>query len=280
MLAEFAKSLPELAADRTKRCGEAGENMVGMYFSGTGNTKHCVEKLIHLLDGTARAVPMEQKGAADLLREEDFIVLGYPVQYSNVPVMVRDFIQSNSGLWKSKNVLCVATMALFSGDGAGCAARLLEKFGTNILGGLHIRMPDSICDVKLLKTSVEKNQRILRAADRKIENCAEKIGRGKYPKDGLYFYDRIAGFVSQRLWFYGKTKNYSDKLKISMDCTGCGLCTGLCPMGNLTLENGRAAAGSRCTMCYRCISSCPSQAITLLGKTVIEQGRYEKYVKE
>ena len=141
-------------------------------------------------------------------------------------------------------------------------------------------MPDSICDVKLLKTSVEKNQRILRAADRKIENCAEKIGRGKYPKDGLYFYDRIAGFVSQRLWFYGKTKNYSDKLKISMDCTGCGLCTGLCPMGNLTLENGRAAAGSRCTMCYRCISSCPSQAITLLGKTVIEQGRYEKYVKE
>ncbi len=251
--------------------------MIGIYLSGTGNTKHCTEKLVHLLDTTAMAVPMEGKETADLLSQHDFIVLAYPVQYSNIPVMVRDFIKNHSGLWKGKKVLCVATMALFSGDGAGCCARLLKKYGAEIAGGLHIRMPDSIGDVKLLKKPAPKNQAAIRAADKKIERCAEKIRHGKYPKDGLYFYDRIAGFVCQRLWFSSKTKDYSDQLKISSACTGCGLCTRICPMGNLTLKNQRAVSGNRCTMCYRCISSCPARAITLLGDTVFEQYRFDRY---
>lgn len=72
-------------------------------------------------------------------------------KFSNVPVMVKDFIKSHPDLWKGKKILCVATMGLFSGDGAGCSARLLKKYGAKIVGGFHIRMPDSVCDVKLLK---------------------------------------------------------------------------------------------------------------------------------
>ncbi len=45
------------------------------------------------------------------------LVLAYPVQFSNAPIMVRDFIRHYSELWKGKKVLCVATMGLFSGDG-------------------------------------------------------------------------------------------------------------------------------------------------------------------
>lgn len=253
--------------------------MMGIYLSGTGNTEHCIKKLLFLLDKTAQAVPMDQKDAEHLLSPHDFIVFAYPVQFSNIPVMVREFIKSHQNLWKHKKVLCVSTMGLFSGDGAGCAARLLKKYGAKIVGGLHIRMPDSICDVKLLKRSPEQNLKIIRAADRKIEKCAEGIRNGIYPKDGLFFYDRIAGLLGQRLWYCRKTKNYSDKLKISNACTGCGLCTRVCPMENLILENGKAAAGKRCTMCYRCISLCPAKAITLLGCAVIEQCRYDRYVK-
>ena len=64
--------------------------MVGIYLSGTGNTKHCIEN----------------------------------------------------------------TMGAFSGDGAGCTARLLKKYGAHILGGLHVKMPDSVCDSKLLTKAV------------------------------------------------------------------------------------------------------------------------------
>ena len=65
-------------------------------------------------------------------------------------------------------------MGAFSGDGAGCTARLLKKYGASILGGLHIKMPDSVCDSKLLKKTLEENREIVKQADKKIRKCCRK----------------------------------------------------------------------------------------------------------
>lgn len=198
--------------------------MIGIYLSGTGNTKHCVEKLIKALDETSQAIPMEDVRAIELVKSNQFIVIGYPTQFSNAPFMVREFIRSNADVWKGKQVLCVATMGAFSGDGAGCTARILKKYGADVVGGLHIRMPDSVCDSKLLKKSLSDNQKIVKAADCKIEATVAAVKNGKYPKEGLGFFYHVAGLLGQRLWFYHKTKHYSNKLKINDFCIGCGLC--------------------------------------------------------
>lgn len=252
--------------------------MVGIYLSGTGNTKHCIEKLTGLLDNTAKTVPLESKNAAEEIEKNSEIILGYPTQFSNSPYMVRDFINTNKQLWRGKKVLCVATMGAFSGDGAGCTARLLKKYKATISGGLHIKMPDSVCDSKLLKKTAEQNREIVVQADKKIEQVAEQIKRGKYPREGIGFISHIAGLFGQRLWFYTKTTGYSDKLKISGNCIGCGLCASVCPMENIAINDGKAVSENRCTMCYRCISQCPQKAITLVGDEVTEQCRFEKYL--
>lgn len=214
--------------------------MIGIYLSGTGNTKHCVEKLVNLLDDTARCIPLETPYIINMLENEN-------------------------------------TMGLFSGDGTGCTARLLKKYGAEILGGLQIKMPDSVCDSKLLKKGIEENRQIVKNADKRIEQTAEQIKRGIYPKEGLSFIAHIKGLFGQRLWFYRKTIYYTDKLKISDSCIGCGLCSKECPMKNIKMKENRAVPGKRCTMCYRCISLCPQKAITLLGKKGQEQCRLEKY---
>ncbi len=252
--------------------------MIGIYLSGTGNTKHCVEKLVCLIDDTAKCVPLEYPQIVSILEKRETIILGYPTQFSNAPFMVRDFIKKNDSLWKGKKVFCINTMGLFSGDGAGCAARILKKYGAKILGGLQIKMPDSVCDNKLLKKDIEENRQIVKNADRRIEQVAEQIRRGKYPQEGLSFIAHIKGLFGQRLWFYHKTRGYTDKLKISDACIGCGLCSKECPMENIQMEDEKAVSGNRCTMCYRCISLCPQKAITLLGDQVMEQCRYEKYI--
>ena len=99
--------------------------MVGIYLSGTGNTKHCVEKLVSMLEDTAKIVPLENTQITNILEQQDVIILGYPTQFSNAPFMVRDFIKRNAQLWRGKKVFCLNTMGLFSGDGSGCSARLL-----------------------------------------------------------------------------------------------------------------------------------------------------------
>ena len=252
--------------------------MIGIYLSGTGNTKHCVEKLVNLIDDKSKCVPLEFPLIIDLLKEEDVIFLGYPTQFSNAPFMVRDFIKKNSSLWKGKKVFCINTMGLFSGDGTGCTARILKKYGADILGGIQIKMPDSVCDSKLLKKSIEENRQIVKNADKRLEEVAEQIKNGKYPREGLSFISHLKGLFGQRLWFYRKTMGYTDKLKINDDCNGCGLCSRVCPMKNIRIKDKKAVPENKCTMCYRCISLCPQKAITLLGDKVIEQSRFEKYV--
>ena len=86
--------------------------MIGIYLSGTGNTKHCVEKITELLDKTAAALPLEDTSVIEQIKNNDTIIFGYPTQFSNAPYMVRDFIKANSSLWENKKILCVAKWAL------------------------------------------------------------------------------------------------------------------------------------------------------------------------
>lgn len=253
--------------------------MVGVYFSGTGNTRYCIEKFVHGLDPDAGCISIEHLLAAQAMAQSDFIVLAYPIYFSNLPKIMRDFLESNRSVFSGKKVFILATMGLFSGDGTGCAARLLKKYGAEIVGGLHLKMPDCIGDEKLLKKTKEENCVLVKQAEEKIKKTAHAFKSGQAPREGLSFLSHMTGLFGQRLWFSHKTKQYSDKLKISSEkCVGCGVCAKLCPMGNLSVENQMAVHHSRCTMCYRCISHCPHQAITLLGDTLHEQCRIENYL--
>lgn len=158
--------------------------------------------------------------------------------------------------------------------------RLLEKHGAQITGGLHLKMPDSIADEKVLKRSAEKNAQLVEAARRKIANAVADMKQGRYPQDGLGLMARMAGFLSQRMWFGHRTQRYSDRLKVdAARCVDCSKCVRLCPTGNLTMEGKAAKGRDRCTACYRCVNACPQQAITLLGKRVIAQTMIEKHLR-
>ena len=254
-------------------------DMIGVYFSGTGNTKYCIEKFLKALDGKAEALPIEDHAATEAVKNADDIVFAYPVYYSNLPKIVRDFICDNADIWRGKHVFVIATMGLFSGDGTGCSARLFKKHGAKVIGGLHLKMPDCIGDVKLLKKPLDKNRELIKKANDKIVKAAAQIKRGKYPKEGLGFFYHVAGLFGQRFYFPNKTKKYYDGVKADGDkCVACGLCASVCPMKNIHVESGKVTFNDKCTMCYRCFSSCPQKAITIIGEQVYEQSKIEKYI--
>lgn len=254
--------------------------MVGIYFSGTGNSRYTVELFCNEYDSGAKAFAIEDEHAIGAVRQEELLVFAYPVQFSAVPKILRDFITGNRELWKNKRVFIIATMGLFSGDGAGTLGRLLRKCGAEILGGMHLKMPNSISDGKALKRSAEKNRKLVKEAEEKVKKTVWLLKSGKPPQEGLGILCRMAGFFGQRLYFGWKTRRYSDKVRIDKDkCTGCGRCEKLCPMKNIRIVDKKAVQNSQCTMCYRCINNCPKQAMTLLGKAVVEQSVIENYLK-
>lgn len=59
--------------------------------------------------------------------------------------------------------------------------------------------------------------------------------------------------------------NHAAPITIDEDrCTGCGLCTAVCPSQTIALEEGKAKiVGSQCMACTHCMAACPTEAITI-----------------
>ena len=252
--------------------------MLGIYFSGTGNSKYAAELFCKEYDVDSKALSIEDENVINEIKDNDFLVFSYPVQYSTAPKILRDFISDNSELWKNKKIFIIATMGLFSGDGSGYLARILKKYSAEVIGGLQLKMPDSIADEKVLKRSFEKNKLLIGQSEQKIRKSVELLKLGKPTKEGTGLFYCMAGFFGYWLFFGSKTRKYSDKLKINDNCIGCSLCVSIFPMKNIRIEDEKAVADDKCTMCYRCINNCPKKAITLLGSKVYEQYKIEKYI--
>ena len=130
--------------------------MVGIYFNRTGNSRYAAEFFCKEYDEAAKAFSIEADNIIQIIKNEEMLVFAYPVQYSTVPKILRDFIIENKELWENKKIFVIATMGLFSGDGAGIRGGLLHQYGAKIIGGLHLKMPDSIGDEKVLKRPESK----------------------------------------------------------------------------------------------------------------------------
>ena len=106
--------------------------MNGIYFSGTGNTKYCMEVLTKTTGG--KAVSIEAPEALDVLRISDEIALGYPIYFRTCLYVLRKarFCYCDNGTfqWRRSRV-------------CGTAASKMRSFRygrpTHTHAGLHCR---------------------------------------------------------------------------------------------------------------------------------------------
>lgn len=171
--------------------------MVGIYFSGTGNSRYAVEFFCNEYGEAAKAFSIEDDNVVETIKSDEMLVFAYPVQYSTVPKILRDFVIENKELWENKKVFVIATMGLFSGDGAGNLGRLLQQYGAEIIGGLHLNMPDNIGDEKMLKRPLEKNKELVKKAEQKISKSVQLLKAGKPTREGIGVIYRMAGFLDK-----------------------------------------------------------------------------------
>ena len=55
---------------------------------------------------------------------------------------------------------------------------------------------------------------------------------------------------------------------VNGNCTSCGLCEKICPVGNIKMVSGKPDWNHHCEMCVACIQHCPTKAINYATQTI------------
>ena len=76
--------------------------MLGIYFSGTGNSRYALEFFLGKYDKMAKISAIENENIAGYIKDNEEIVFSYSVQYSNIPKMLKDFIDEYQDLWRGE----------------------------------------------------------------------------------------------------------------------------------------------------------------------------------
>jgi len=67
-------------------------------------------------------------------------------------------------------------------------------------------------------------------------------------------------------------------VKVTEDCTGCGLCVDACPFNAIEIIDDRAVIGEACRVCGACVDVCPEGAIIIREAEVEELSQYRGVV--
>ena len=221
------------------------------YFTGTGNSLQA-----------ARAVQSDGEPLLDMaqcLREGRFrfspaagesVGFAFPVYYGGLPTVVADFAEKL--LLDTPPEYCFAVLTC-GGSPAAAAEMLAKKLhARGIL--LHAAFPVTMPENYVLMFRIDdepKCERIRTAAAtelKKIRKAVEqraKLGLHVTVRDRLL----TAGFYPS--YAHGRR---TDKFFADDQCVGCGVCAKRCPVGAITMENGRPKwTAPRCTQCMACL---------------------------
>jgi len=233
------------------------------YFSGTGNSKYVAE--LFCQHGKAQCHSIEEKvNFENLIDAEDVIGFCYPVYFSSVPRMMREFAARHIKALKGKKLIVFCTQFMLSGDGSRAFVKLFPENYIEVIYTEHFFMPNNMPDVPILPMASDKSiEKSLARANRKMESVCRHIQDGKIKKRGFSILSRTFG-MPQSVFMEAVERRANRAVNIDSDCTKCGLCVEICPMENFSVEDGQIKHKHNCTMCYRCINACPEKAISVL----------------
>ena len=76
-------------------------------------------------------------------------------------------------------------------------------------------------------------------------------------------------------WAFMHSVLQIDKLQVdATKCVGCGICARVCPMKNITMQDGKPVFGNNCATCFGCLHWCPQSAVRIGRKKVNSKTRY------
>ena len=232
-----------------------------VYFSGTGNTRRCLEKMKDCLSSLEDEVVLWnlEEGGEDL-SSFDVLVLGYPIHAFNAPKWILDFARRLETLPRQAPIYVLKTSGenlRLNRHSSAKLSSILRRKGYSIAGEFHYLMPYDM----VFRHSEWMAYRMWQTAERLIPLDARRIhGRERFATKTPFpvrlplFLLRVEQKASPLLgkMFFADRK-----------CIQCGLCVQHCPSRNIVLRKERVRFSTHCILCSRCAFFCPKAAIHL-----------------
>ncbi len=257
-----------------------------LYFSGTGNTRHCAELLAAKLgEATHELTTSELRQPAEAtisIAGGQRLIFMFPTYSWGIPPVVEGFLRhADFDADPGTEVWMVTTCGDDIGKTATMWRRIMEGRDFNVCSAFCIQMPNTyVCMKGFDVDSPDTETAKIKALPARIDLIASRIAAHDTAGGDDVVTGRYAWIKSHiiRPWFIRHAMS-SRPFYASDHCNNCGLCRRSCPMENIIPGNGaRPAWGNHCTMCLRCYHICPTHAIHY-GKASDGKGQYRRYIK-
>lgn len=221
------------------------------YFTGCGNSLSVAKAL----GGEIINIAKVKTGAF----KDEAVGFVFPVYCYDIPPLVKNFIQNSS--FEAGYFFAVGTCGSTAGRSFLTINGLLKQKGKTLDYSKKIVLPDTCI---IFKTA-EETKKVLLAKEKETVEAFKKDIENRV-KTPVFCDSKMR--INRPAWFFMKKIAGLDRKKAGESCVSCGLCSRVCPMQNIKIENGKPSFGKVCENCFACIQRCPSRAITF-GKLEI-----------
>ncbi|MBQ7688980.1 MAG: EFR1 family ferrodoxin [Clostridia bacterium] len=222
------------------------------YFTATGNSLYVAKQF----DPDAVSIPQVKEKAP--VYSADAIGIVCPVYCGEPPTIVLDFMKRAT--FDTPYLYMVLTYGKDVSDAPEFTKAQLAALGIDVkyIGTVH--MVDNYLPVFDMDAQKDMDKHI----DAQLEAVkADIAARKEYVPAASCRAKKLhkSAAVMNRLM---PSMNNGSALRVTEDCYGCGICTQVCPIGNLKLKNGKSERIEKtCLFCLACIHACPGNAIRL-----------------
>ena len=245
------------------------------YFSGCGNSKHVAETIATGLNDTLVFIPeAARENRYDyILAEDERLGFVFPIYSWAPPKLVLDFVEKLQLKVKPDYLYFACTCGDNCGHTEKVFRKAVETKGWSLSTCFSVQMPETYIGMAGFKLDTEEKAKL------KIDETDAALTRN-IPR--LINKERFSEIVKGSLpWLKTYLVNpgfnqhaTDDKKYLSTDeCIHCGKCVSVCPLQNISLEEGRPKWHGNCTMCMACYHHCPVNAIQY-GKGTEGKGQY------